>query len=349
MGRGVVAAHRQQHHVDLHAWRQRLHRFIEQSQAAARVDVAPDRRWRRALRGQAVGDQDHLIRRGRELADRAEGVDETRAVLRHYLVHFLEHPVDRRLLAAIQPLSGCVREQRRGLRVEAIHLELARRGDLRREPADCPHAPPPLRSGTPRLVARVAQADDIDDVLVKHACRRVDQHQNVPAAHTQPRDVTAVRAALRNLHRVARRPGLLARGLQAPGTLLQRADIGLQLPDMLTTRDRGVVVDRALVALLLQLLDKARGARRCAHGFTRGFRQRVAQHHEVLRALEHLLLEETHLRGQILGPADALDATLRADDHVEKDDRAEAAADAVEEREAEDLSLASLAHRRLPR
>ena len=45
----------------------------------------------------------------------------------------------------------------------------------------------------------------------------------------------------------------------------------------------------------------------------------------------------------------ALDAALRTDDHVEKDDRAEAAADAVEEREAEDLSLASLAHRRLPR
>ncbi len=63
----------------------------------------------------------------------------------------------------------------------------------------------------------------------------------------------------------------------------------------------------------------------------------------VARADEHLFLDLVHLGGQIVVVPRADDAALGTDDRVEQDDRAKAAADAVEKRQTEDLDAAATA------
>src|SRR5690606_41908185 len=63
----------------------------------------------------------------------------------------------------------------------------------------------------------------------------------------------------------------------------------------------------------------------------------VAQHHQVARAGEHLFLDPVHLGLQRVDVAQSLDAGLAGNDGVEQHHRTEAAADAVEERQAEHL------------
>ena len=97
----------------------------------------------------------------------------------------------------------------------------------------------------------------------------------------------------------------------------------------------------------LGLLDDARREPLGRHGLV-GALERVAQHDEVLVAVEHFLLEPVHLRLQVVVALLSLRAGLRAEDRVEQHDGAEPARDHVEEREAEDLGLTPR-HRRPPR
>src|SRR5690349_5272921 len=62
------------------------------------------------------------------------------------------------------------------------------------------------------------------------------------------------------------------------------------------------------------------------------------------RAFLHFLLELAHLAGEPVEGQDVLRALLRLHDGVEEHHRAEAAADAVEERQREDFEGAALLH-----
>ena len=75
--------------------------------------------------------------------------------------------------------------------------------------------------------------------------------------------------------------------------------------------------------------------------------ERVAQHDQVLVALEHFLLEPVRPRPAARRSVLPLHAGLRAQDHVEQHDRAEPAADHVQERHAEDVDLTAR-HGRAP-
>ena len=102
--------------------------------------------------------------------------------------------------------------------------------------------------------------------------------------------------------------------------------------------------------LLLQPLGFLDDARRESLGWHRfvGALERIAQHDEVLVALEHFLLDAVDLRLQVVVALLALLARLRAQDGVEQHDGAEPARDHVEERKAEYLGLTPR-HRRPPR
>ena len=80
-----------------------------------------------------------------------------------------------------------------------------------------------------------------------------------------------------------------------------------------------------------------------------GFLERVAQLHEILRAFLHLFLELAHFARELLEAQDFLRALLRLHDGVEQHHRAEAAADAVEERQREDFEGAAFLHGALSR
>src|SRR6187402_3812831 len=62
------------------------------------------------------------------------------------------------------------------------------------------------------------------------------------------------------------------------------------------------------------------------------------------RAFLHFLFQLAHLAGELVERQDFLRALLRLHDGVEQDDRAEAATDAVEERQREDFECAAFLH-----
>ena len=68
-----------------------------------------------------------------------------------------------------------------------------------------------------------------------------------------------------------------------------------------------------------------------------------------LRADQHFFLELAHFAGELVDAQDFLGAGLRLHDGVEQHHRAEAAADAVEERQREDFEGAALSHAVLAR
>ena len=57
--------------------------------------------------------------------------------------------------------------------------------------------------------------------------------------------------------------------------------------------------------------EHARAARGRGRGVLVGLLERVAQEHEIARAVEHLLLELVHFGGQVVDAAHFLDAALR--------------------------------------
>ncbi len=128
---------------------------------------------------------------------------------------------------------------------------------------------------------------------------------------------------------------------EAARAFFQRLDVSLELVDALAPREARGVVGGHLQPLHLEIGEELAGLRSRARGFAGRLVECVAQDDEVARADEHLFLELVHLRGEIVVIARAVDAALGADDRVEQDDRAEAAADAVEEGETEDLDGAA--------
>ena len=133
MRRQRVAFHGQQHDVDRHLAIRHLHRVFEQFFALAAVDEFA--RWRhRALRGQAIGDEDDLVRLGMQRARRQHCIHETGAIRRRDGARRGQHAVDGARVIAGQPLSLAAGEHHLGLRVEADDLELAVVRQLRRDP-----------------------------------------------------------------------------------------------------------------------------------------------------------------------------------------------------------------------
>ena len=88
----------------------------------------------------------------------------------------------------------------------------------------------------------------------------------------------------------------------------------------------------------------AQRARLRRRGVFVGLLERVAQDHEILRPYFHFLFELAHLARELVDAQDLLRAGLRLHDRVEQHHRAEAAADAVEERQRENLECAPFFH-----
>ena len=345
MRRRDIALHGQQHHIHRYAGVDAAYRLIEESGALGDPDIAAQRRRCRTLGRQPVRDQDDLVGRLHERARRTQCVDEARAALRQSGIDGdgdLSSPLG---IACGQPLACGPAQQRFSGFIEAIDLELSTGRQLRHHPTcDVGRSLPFGRRAASRLIG-IPQADDLHQIIVHHACRSVEQHQHALAAQRQTGDVTPAGRGTRctgtlSLGRIG-----LRTGFESSGALVQRAHIGFQTLDALAFGERAGIVDRALLATLLELLDQSGGPGGRRDRLTVGTAQRVAQQHQVFGACHHLFLEQRHLRGEILGLAGAFDAALGADDGVEQDDGAEAATDHVEERQAEDLDATALQRR----
>ncbi len=185
---------------------------------------------------------------------------------------------------------------------------------------------------------------DLRDVLVHHAGGGVEQHQDALALDLQRADVLARAAATERLHAIARRRLVERAALQALDAFFERLDVGHQLVDVFAARERFLVVHRRLLAARLELGRDANGASLGGRGILVGLLERVAQDDQVLRAFLDLFLELAHFAGEFLEASDFLRADLGLHDRIEQHHGAEAAADAVEERQREDFEGASFLH-----
>ena len=132
---------------------------------------------------------------------------------------------------------------------------------------------------------------------------------------------------------------------QALDAFFQRLDVGHQLVDVLALRDacRSSNVEDCS-RRCFSSARHADGARLRRRRVLVGLLERIAQDHEILRADQHFFLELAHFAGELVDAQDFLRAGLRLHDGVEQHHRAEAAADAVEERQREDFEGAALFH-----
>ena len=109
-------------------------------------------------------------------------------------------------------------------------------------------------------------------------------------------------------------------------------------------RERFLVVHRRLLAARLELGRDANGASLGGRGILVSLLERVAQDDQVLRAFLDLFLELAHFAGEFPEASDFLRADLGLHDRIEQHHGAEAAADAVEERQRENFEGASFLH-----
>ena len=124
-------------------------------------------------------------RLGLHRARRAQRIDETGAILRHHLVEHLQHLVGLRAVRGCEPLSFGAGEQRRGARVEAVHLELRGLRQLPDHPRDDVGGAAPLRCEPALRLGRVSQADHLDEV------GQVEGPRDAQCAGAKPRDRTS--------------------------------------------------------------------------------------------------------------------------------------------------------------
>src|SRR5207248_10126584 len=117
-----------------------------------------------------------------------------------------------------------------------------------------------------------------------------EQDQDVPAPQDETVDVAAL-AGRSPAHLLAERCALEAAGLEPAVALLQRADVGLELLDVLAARHGLCVVARELLAAAREIGHDAVGLARGARDLLARAGERVAQHGEIAVALLHLLLQ----------------------------------------------------------
>ncbi len=135
-------------------------------------------------------------------------------------------------VAALDPATFRVRQERLGERIESVDLVLAAWWQLGREPVDGLDGTPPLGRGALARIVEVAHADDGDDILVQHAGGDVQQNQNAPAAEPQTSDVLSLAAGLAESADLLTRRALEATAFEALHALLERADVRLELLDV---------------------------------------------------------------------------------------------------------------------
>ena len=249
----------QQDHIDRDIPVEAAHSLVEQAGAGRGIHILAQRRCGGALRRQAVGDEDDLIRRLRHGADRCEGIDQTRAPLGREPRKTIEYLIAPRLIFGRQPLPFSPRKQWRRGGIEPVDLVLGVLGDFRNHPRTDIAGPTPLRGGPLAGFRRVTQADDIDEILIEHTCRAIEQHQNAPTLQCQAGDVAATRRRLARADSLGSRRFNLGSGLKPTGALLQRAHLGLELLDALALGQRLGVVNETFFSLALQFLDELRG------------------------------------------------------------------------------------------
>ena len=246
VGRLRIALHGQQHAVDRDMLGKLAQRFVEQAHARVRVDqFAVPHRF--SLGRQSIGDEDDLVGQRAQGPGGRECVIETRAVAGHDGLQHIQAASDLRQVAAGDPLSGGVRQQRLRLGVECVDLVRASGRDLRQQPVHGLHGALPFGGGTFLRIIRIAKPQDTDNVLVQHAGGNVQQNENAPAMHSQARDVTAVAAGLPEGRDILTwRRQLIAACLESLRTFLQGLDVSPQLLDALLARQAGRVVARHL-------------------------------------------------------------------------------------------------------
>src|SRR5256884_4156087 len=181
------------------------------------------------------------------------------------------------------------RHERLRLSVESQDQVAAGGGYLRHEPVDDRHRAAPLGGGALVRVVVVAQPEDGDQILVQHAGGDIEQDQDVPAPQDETVDVAALDGRS-PAHLLAERRALEAAGLEPAVALLQRADVGLELLDVLAARHGLRVVARELLAAAGEIGPDAGGLARGARDLVAPAGERVPQHRQGAVAVPHLPL-----------------------------------------------------------
>src|SRR5207237_8359730 len=103
----------------------------------------------------------------------------------------------------------------------------------------------PLGGGALVRVVLVAKPEDADQILVQHAGGNIQQDEDALAAQGEPGDVAAF-GGRASAHPLAQGRALDAPGFEAPVALIERANVRLELLDVLAAGKRLGVVAREL-------------------------------------------------------------------------------------------------------
>ena len=197
-------------------------------------------------------------------------------------------------------------------------------------------------------VSDMLHAQDVHDGFVEHAGGDVDQQEDVIATDLQAGQVLPVAGADEAAHACA---GSALGSVVAPSS--RRAPCSSDLRSALSRsiasrRDSVSLSESARLDLqALGLAEHARAEPIGPHLLIVGLKHRIAQLYEMLVTLQHLLFQLRDFGALGLRFGHLAQAALRADQRVDEHHRPECTGDAVEERHAEDFSLAAR-HRRSP-
>jgi len=267
---------------------------------------------------------------------------EAGSVLGHGYAQAIDRLIEHGAVTNIEPAAALFAEQRGGLRVEGVDLELAVSWNIGGQPVDgSDHLLPLLR---PKLfvVRQIAKPDDVDDRRRQHARRCVDENQDVPATHAHAGQVLSI--ALRNdrsrlarvfLGDLSRRRLLDAFEFGEPFLSCLQVGLCVQVEVQFAFGGEDVLAEpvldstchRSLVGDLGEI-----GPQLSEHALT--------GHRQALQAQAVRLETFEFLAGVFLD--------FRADDHEDEDHRSKPAADAVEKRERKCVDR-STGHRFSPR
>ena len=206
------------------------------SRAASRI-VA---RLAAALCRQAVGDQVDVVGLGVHGGRGLEGTQQAGACGGRDGVESRDRLVELFAVRDRQPLAGGVGQHGRGPGIEHVDLVLAVARQLCAQPVDGRYRAAPLGRAPLHGFGHVAHADHVDQGVVEHARRAVQQHQDAPPAELEAGQVLAVAVAGEAAH--IRALLLLPLGAQPLVLFLQLLQVRLQLVHVLAARERVLVI-----------------------------------------------------------------------------------------------------------
>jgi hypothetical protein len=149
--------------------------------------------WRRpTLGGETIHQENQIIGWRLHPFDGSEAVVEICAFFRNHFLEAENRVVEHRRVPGVQPLAIAPLDDGVRLFVEGVELKAALARELGRHPVDRGDGLLPFLGADLALVGEISPADDVDDGLVQHAGRGVDEDEDAIATDLQTGQVLTI-------------------------------------------------------------------------------------------------------------------------------------------------------------